>query len=282
MKRTNIILLSALSTLLLTSCNFSLFKWSNKNAFYSASQLNDVGLKGLPVIEYQSSYVEKSGNTLKGYFEIEDEYIHAYAKNVLNYFKNSDITYGINLGKFNAIFNTVSEIMPKVDHLDFYKWSMTTYDFYYVKGDNTYRLNWMISHNENSGKTYNALLRIKPLADDLSKWKDDYKEIILTNENIKDYVGVNSYIAKSNNNERYIGLELTLPDYYNGFADIDFNVEYTYLGNPSYYHWTIRRSSGININNVLLERISDSFKEEDFQITDLKIVDDSAIVLKKR
>lgn len=280
MKKTSLSLI-AISVLSLTSCNP--FVWEKNNAFYTDKILNQYHLAGLPAVEYDYSYITKKNKKLTGYFYTDEEELDRHGEAIFDYFKNSDIKYGLlidNSYMFGMpnIFDLLKtrSLLPYATHLDFYKIYGDRYAFFYEVEDQKYEILIKKDHNEIKDKQYNYLLEIGKVSN--LRWAPQYKEVVITNDNYQDYIKID--ISYNKDDMRYAGMGMEfIPTSY-AFLDVTVKVDFLECGEVGSYEFVL--SANHNQTSILFTRDNnEKYQEGDIQITGVSISKESAYIYNK-
>ena len=243
MKKVTSLIITFISVLSLTGCSckgglFSLMT-TRKNSFFRDGELNKLHIKGLPTFEYENSYLEIKGKKLKGYFNVADNVLDNYAKEILDYYKSSDLTYGAlidNSYMFGIpnIFDMLKtkNVCKNVQHLKFYKLYNDRYAFFYEVDEQFYEVLIKRTTNTVDNKEYNFLFEASTVSN--LQWSNRYEEIIIPDENLKDYFDI--YVVPHEDGAEGVSIQIDFKQVMKILWQ-DFNIEISYIefGQPGTY-----------------------------------------------
>ena len=291
MKKTSIVLLSLSSLLLLTCCSCKTgilgMITTRKNSFFRDNELNKVHLKGLPSFTYQDSYLEVKGKKLTGYFNVDNTVLDSYAKEVFNYYKNSNLTYGaiMDYGYMFGIPNFFDMLKTRdlhkfTQHLPFYKIYGDRYLFFYEVDEQFYELCIRNEDNTVNEKDYNFSFLVGEVSQ--VRWSSDYKEYIITDENLNDFV-IDSSVRYFEQYPDYAEIKL---EYYRPqsesyeYMDVHILIDYTEFGVPNTRSCDTRSASSID-DCCTFTNPNGAYQEGDIEIKRIYLAKESAYITKK-
>ena len=293
MKKSKLIIIPLIS-LTLTSCNlFNLFgKETPKvrnNAFFTEKELSNYFVSDLPTFEQtEDSRLEIYKSHLEGYFNVNNpgKVLKEYSTQTFEYFKNSDHKYGAMLqnatGWFIDSFKTY-ECLRNVKTFDFYRIYSDRYAFFYEKEHTFYEVLVKTSNKEINNKTYNFLIEINELGRGIRGWATEYEEVILTNDNVDEYIDFKWSVSRSG-----IHFEFISPKPLYDYRHFTYVVNYTFRGESDTYTFGERDNGGISeyypyilmFSNVF-EDDSYRYQEGDFVVNSTEIIGEGAVIAKK-
>ena len=288
MKKTSAILLSLTSLLLLTGCSCKAGLYglimTRKNSFFTDKELNKVHLNGLPKLEYNDSYLEVNGTKLTGYFNVGDGVLERYGEEILNYYKNSELTYGaiMDYGYMFGIPNIFDmmktrDLCKDVKHLPFYKIYGDRYAFFYEVDEQFYEV--LIRNEENTvnNKDYNFIMKVGKVSQ--VRWSTDYTESFVTDENLSSFV-TGSHVDYYENYPDFAEIKLdyiNLPYFY---MDVHLLIDYTEFGVPGTRPCDTVSPNSID-NSCSFRRETGTYQEGDIEIKRVYVAKESAYITKK-
>ena len=294
MKKTKLIIIPLIS-LTLTSCNlFNLFgKETPKvrnNAFFTEKELSNYYVPDLPSFnQTENSRLEIYRSHLEGYFNVDNpkQVLKDYSTQTFNYFKNSNLDYGAMLQNASGwpqldLFRSY-ECLKKAKTMDFYKIYGDRYAFFYEKDEQFYEVLIKASNSEVNEKTYNFLIEINKINRGISGWTTEYEEIILTNNNVDEYIDFSWHVTASG-----IRFDFISPEPLYDYRYYTYVITYTFRGETDTYTYGERDNGGISdyYPHILMfsntfERQDYQYQEGDFVINKKELVGEGYIIAKK-
>lgn len=294
MKKSKLILIPLIS-LSLTSCNcLNLFTKEKpqvrSNAFFSQKELNKYYISDLPTFnQTEDSRLEIYQSHLEGYFNVSNprEVLKNYSTQTLEYFKNSNYNYGSMLQNASGwpqldLFKTY-ECLKNTKTMDFYNIFGDRYAFFYEIEGQFYEILVKASSFEVNNKTYNFLIEINKINRGIRGWATEYEEVILTNDNVDEYIDFKWSVSRSG-----IHFEFISPKPLYDYRYYTYVITYTFRGETDTYTYGVRDNGAISeyypyilmFSNVF-EDGSYRYQEGDFVINKQELVGEGYIIAKK-
>ena len=257
---------------------------TRKDDFFSKEELKNLYLEDLPKINFSTSFLKIYVGTLEGYFNVKKDDFTSYTEEVLDYFKDTDYTYG---GVIPGTTVSLAGAFPRSD------WMMYDHACLYEKGHNLFTFIYKPSGNDNDyrilleygsfiekGNSYNTKISIRSFSAGTYVSKDNYLEIELTKEYLEDNKLLNIYHKEYTfdngiNEFLYISLDI-VPI----IGMVDIEVETMYRGNKEKINLTIDPYYPNSSQSNHYYDIIKPYTEGDLQIIDY-IIKNGVVVVEK-
>lgn len=280
MKRLFAIVISLSLVITLIGCGAK----TRKDDFFSKEELARLYVNDLPEINYSSSYLKNYVDSLEGYFNVSKVDFINYTEAVLDYFKNTDYTYG---GIVPGTTVSLAGAFPISDYMMYdqaclYEKEHNFFIFIYRPSgiDKEYKIQLEFGSFTEKGNHYNTKINICRSSIGSYIQKEDYLEIELTKEYIEEKELLNihhkEYTFDAGINEfLYISLDIEAI-----IGKIEIDVETMYHGNRTRCDLTCYPCYPYSEQLYYFYDVIRPYEEGDLQILDYTIKS-GVVVIKK-
>ena len=280
MKRIIEFLIIIASVMVLVGCGAK----TRKDDFFSKEELKNLYLEDLPKINFSKSFLKIYVGTLEGYFNVKKDDFTSYTEEVLDYFKDTDYTYG---GVIPGTTVSLAGAFPRrdwmmYDHACLYENEHNLFTFIYRPSgnDNDYRILLEYGSFTEKGNSYNTKISIRSFSTGTYVSKDNYLEIELTKEYLEENKLLNIYhkeYAFDNGINEFLYISLDIVPI---IGMVDIEVETMYRGNKEKVNLTIDPYYPDSSQSNHYYDIIKPYTEGDLQILDY-IIKNGVIVVEK-
>lgn len=257
---------------------------TRKDDFFSKEELKNLYLEDLPKINYSTSVLKIYVGTLEGYFNVKKEDFTSYTEEVLDYFKDTDYTYG---GVIPGTTVSLAGAFPRSDwmmynHACLYEKEHNLFIFIYRPSgnDNDYRILFEYGSFTEKGNSYNTKISIRSFSAGTYVSKDNYLEIELTKDYLEENKLLNIYHKEytfDNGIKEFLYISLDIVPI---IGMVDIEVETMYRGNKEKVNLTIDPYYPNSSQSNHYYDIIKPYTERDLQILDY-IIKNGVIVVEK-